>query len=63
MFLEEKPRETLRLREQNSLFPAGPVIKSVLLYLQTKNLKKTAKKSSALCGLAHNFATVSRSMT
>ena len=46
--------------KQNSLFPAGPVIKSFVIPPNSK-LEKTTKKSIALCRLAHKFSMVSRS--
>ena len=46
--------------QQNSLFPAGPVVSFFLLYLLTKK-KTAANKPLALRRLAHKFASVSRS--
>ena len=40
--------------KQNSLFPTGPVIKCFVIPPNSK-VEKTAKKSSALCRLAHKF--------
>ena len=52
MFPEAKPRRTLRSRgKQNSLFPAGPVIKCFVIPPNSK-LEKSAKQSSALLQLA-----------
>ena len=48
--------------KQNSLCPAGPVIKYSIIPTNLK-LEKTAKKSFALRRLAHKFASVSRSTT
>ena len=47
---------------QNSLFPAGPVIKWLVILSNTK-VEKTAKKSFTLRRLTHEFAAVSRSTT
>jgi len=42
---EAKPRGTLRSRgKQNSLFPAGPVIKCFVISPNSKIEKRTAKK-------------------
>ena len=49
-------------RNQNSLFPGGPVIKCFVIPPNSK-LGKTAKKSFALLQLAHKCAAVSRSTT
>ena len=57
-----KPRETLRSRGNNSLFPAGPVIKCFVI-LSNSKLQKTAKKSFALRRLSHKVTAVSRSTT
>ena len=46
--------------KQNWLFPVGPVIKCFVIHPNWK-IKKTAKKSFALCRLAHKFAAVSKS--
>ena len=48
--------------KQNSLFPAGSVIKYFVIPANYK-LEKTAKKSFLLLLLAHKFASVSRSTT
>ena len=48
--------------EQNSLFPAGPVIKCFVTPPNSK-LEKTAKKLFALLRLAHKVAAVSTSTT
>ena len=48
--------------KQNSLFPAGPVIKSFVIPPNSK-LGKTTKKLFALLRLAHKFAAVSTSTT
>ena len=48
--------------KQNSLFPAGPVIKCFVIPPNSK-LEKTAKKSFALPWMVHKFAAVSRSTT
>ena len=48
--------------KQNSLFPAGPVIKCFVIPPNSK-LEKTVKKLSALCWLARKFAAVSRATT
>ena len=48
--------------KQNSLFPAGPVIKCFVIPTNSK-LEKTTKKSFGLYRLAHKFATLSRSTT
>ena len=74
MFPKEKPRETLFCfprslndegeveGKQNSLFPAGPVIKCFVMPPNSK-LEKIVKGSFALRQLAHKFATVSKSTT
>ena len=48
--------------KQNSLFPAGPVIKCFVVPPNSK-LEKTVKKSFALRGQAHKFAPALRSTT
>ena len=49
--------------KQNSLFPAGPVIKCFVTYTPPySKLEKTAKKLFALLRLAPKFAAVSRTM-
>ena len=49
MFPEAKPRETLRSRgKQNSLFPAGAVIKCFFFIPPNLKLEKAAQKSFAL---------------
>ena len=48
--------------KQNSLFPAGPVIKCLVLPPNSK-IESLAKKSFAWDLLDHKFATVSRSTT
>ena len=40
--------------KQNSLFPTGPVIKCFVIPPNSK-VEKTAKKSFAICRLAHKF--------
>ena len=57
--------ETLNIEvegKQNSMFPAGPVIKCFVIPPNSK-LEKTAKKLFALRRLAHKFAAVSGSTT
>ena len=49
--------------KQNSLFPAGPVIKCFVIPPKSKLGKKTAKKSFALRRLVHKFAAASKSTT
>ena len=49
--------------KQNSLFPAGSVIKCFVIPPNSKLEKKTVKKLFALRWLAHKFAAVSRSTT
>ena len=48
--------------KQNSMFPAGPVIKCFVLSPNSK-IKKTAKKLFAWGQLAHKFVAVSKSTT
>ena len=48
--------------KQNSLFPAGPVIKCFVIPPNSK-VQNTTKKSIALRRLPHKFAAVSRSKT
>ena len=50
-------------RKQNSLFPAGALIKWFVIASNSKIGEKTSKKSFAWRRLPNNFAAVSRSMT
>ena len=52
-----------RRGEQNSLFPAGPVMECSVIPPNSKIEKKATKKSFALRGQAHKFVAVSRNTT